>query len=264
MAAIANIQAGNAVDRSSGSVRPARVLNLSVAVSFLAHASVFAAAFIWWQGDGKPVQRGLPQGQSVTFVSLVSQVPAPAKNIALPKPDETRKVKATATREPVQQKHVEAIKKQSVEKQKIAQLSPASDASQTSDASAAIDVAASSASSPAIDAAALSDLATGAPSASGGKGEQAVFIEPQFRAKPQPPTYPRRARRLEQEGEALIRVKLDPHGNPAEVLVWKSSGFALLDSAAIAAVRHWKFVPAEQSGRPVIAWVQIPVHFSLN
>jgi protein TonB len=90
------------------------------------------------------------------------------------------------------------------------------------------------------------------------------FIEPRFRAPPRPPVYPRRARQLEQEGEALIRVKLDPRGNAAEVLVWKSSGFALLDAAAMTAVRGWRFVPAHRDGKAIVAWVEIPVRFALN
>lgn len=200
----------------------------------------------------------------MTFVSLV-QAPAaakaanpaaaPEKPVIEPKLIEVRKAEVKVQPEPVEKKHAEAIRKKPAEKQQVAEASPMSDMSQSSAA----------ASSGAVASVASAATPMGEANGSlGGDGEKAFFIEPQFRERPQPPAYPRRARRLEQEGEALIRVKLDPRGNAAEVLVWKSSGFALLDDAAITAVRHWKFVPAERSGKPVIAWVEIPVRFALN
>lgn len=91
-----------------------------------------------------------------------------------------------------------------------------------------------------------------------------LITKPRFRTPPRPPVYPKRARDLGQEGEALIRVRLDNKGNADEVLIWKSSGFALLDNAALVAVRRWQFEPERRNGLPTIAWVQIPVHFSLN
>ena len=98
-----------------------------------------------------------------------------------------------------------------------------------------------------------------------GRATDDVFLtEPRFRVRPRPPVYPRRARELEQQGEALIRARLDRRGNPEEVLVWKSSGFVLLDHAAMSAVRGWQFEPARRNGEAVVAWVQIPVRFALN
>ena len=264
MAATANLYADSGTDSSSGSARPSPGLSLPVAASMVIHASIFAAALIWWQGEGKSVQRGLPEGQSVTFVSLVqaptmamaaSPTTAPEAPVVKPKPAEVRKIEAKVKPEPVETKHAEAVRKKPVEKRQVAQASQTSDMSQSS----------ATASAGAVATVANAAMPMGEANGSlGGGGEKAFFIEPQFRERPQPPAYPRRARRLAQEGEALIRVKLDPRGNAAEVLVWKSSGFALLDNAAITAVRHWKFVPAERSGKPVIAWVEIPVRFALN
>ena len=276
MAATANLYADSGADSSSGSVRPSPGLSLPVAASMVIHASIFAAALVWWQGEGKSVQRGFPEGQSITFVSLV-QAPAAAKTtsptttpeepVVEPKPVEVRKVEAKVKPEPVEKKHAEAIKikkKKPVEKHQVAQASQAQ-TSQTTKVSQSSESTSSSAASASPASSVAGAVPIGEANGSlGGDGEKAFFIEPQFRERPQPPAYPRRARRLAQEGEALIRVKLDPRGNAAEVLVWKSSGFALLDNAAITAVRHWKFVPAERSGKPVIAWVEIPVRFALN
>lgn len=88
--------------------------------------------------------------------------------------------------------------------------------------------------------------------------------KPRYRLPPTPPAYPQRSIELNQQGEALVRVRLDPDGSVAEILLWRSSGFPLLDRAALAAVRGWHFLPAVRDGRPVAAWVEIPVRFHLR
>lgn len=123
---------------------------------------------------------------------------------------------------------------------------------------AASTVAASSA---AASAGAAGSAGAGIPS---GESDETVITNPRFRATPTPARYPKRARELGQEGEALVHARLDPEGDPEEVLIWKSSGFALLDNAALAAVRHWQFEPARRNGNPTVAWVEIPVRFQLN
>lgn len=91
-----------------------------------------------------------------------------------------------------------------------------------------------------------------------------LIANPRFRAPPAPPAYPPRARDLGQEGEVLLQARLDPTGTPEEVIVQRSSGFDLLDRAAVAAVRRWAFEPGRRGDRPVAAWVQIPVRFALR
>ena len=88
--------------------------------------------------------------------------------------------------------------------------------------------------------------------------------KPRYRHPPAPPVYPPRAVELNQQGEVLVRVRLDPDGSAAEIRLWRGSGFDLLDRAALAAVRGWHFLPAMRSGRPVAAWVEIPVRFHLH
>lgn len=88
--------------------------------------------------------------------------------------------------------------------------------------------------------------------------------KPRYRHPPTPPVYPQRSIELNQQGEALVRVRLDPDGSAAEILLWRGSGFALLDRAALTAVRGWQFLPAMRDGRPVAAWVEIPVRFHLR
>ena len=49
-----------------------------------------------------------------------------------------------------------------------------------------------------------------------------------------------------------------------QVEIKKSSGFRLLDQAAIKAVRHWKFQPGRIGDLPVESKVEIPIKFSLQ
>jgi periplasmic protein TonB len=88
--------------------------------------------------------------------------------------------------------------------------------------------------------------------------------KPRYRHPPTPPTYPPRAVELNQQGEVLVRVRLDPEGAAVEILIHRPSGFQMLDRAAIAAVKSWHFLPAVRDGRPVSAWVEIPVRFHLR
>lgn len=88
--------------------------------------------------------------------------------------------------------------------------------------------------------------------------------KPRYRLPPKPAVYPARAIELGQQGEVLIRVRLDLDGSAAEIRLWRSSGFDLLDRSALAAVRGWHFHPAMRGGHPVAAWVEIPVRFHLH
>ncbi len=88
--------------------------------------------------------------------------------------------------------------------------------------------------------------------------------KPRFRIPPTPAVYPPRSIELGQQGEVLVRVRLQPDGGAAEIVLWRSSNFPLLDRAALTAVRGWHFLPALRDGRPVAAWVEIPVRFHLR
>ena len=56
---------------------------------------------------------------------------------------------------------------------------------------------------------------------------------------------------------------VDAEGRPRGVEVARSSGFALLDESARAAVAQWTFSPARTSGIAVPAEVEVPVAFRL-
>ncbi len=94
--------------------------------------------------------------------------------------------------------------------------------------------------------------------------EPPVLRHPGFRNRPQPPVYPLRARQMEQEGVSVVRALIDPEGQSREVRLWRSSGYEMLDQAALNAVRGWAFNAARVGDRPVLAWVEIPVQFKLR
>ncbi len=62
-----------------------------------------------------------------------------------------------------------------------------------------------------------------------------------------PPYFPPAAKAAHQQGETLLEVDVDASGNVTGATVKKSSGFPLLDEAAMQAVRAWKFDPARRN-----------------
>lgn len=83
-------------------------------------------------------------------------------------------------------------------------------------------------------------------------------------ASDRPPLYPEIARRRGEQGRTVLRVSVGADGQPLDVTVAVSSGFSILDAAASAAVRAWRFIPAMRGGRQVPATAEIPVQFRLE
>ena len=78
------------------------------------------------------------------------------------------------------------------------------------------------------------------------------------------PGYPSISRRLGEQGTTQMRVCLDAQGSPQSVDVSRSSGFERLDTAAVQAVRKWRFEPARRGSTPVADCVVVPVNFRLD
>lgn len=77
------------------------------------------------------------------------------------------------------------------------------------------------------------------------------------------PDYPEQARQARQQGVVEVNVVVGADGRVSEVTVSRTSGFPLLDNAALQAVRRWIFEPARAGGLPVPSRVDVPVRFSL-
>jgi protein TonB len=79
-----------------------------------------------------------------------------------------------------------------------------------------------------------------------------------------PPAYPLAARRMGLQGRVVLNVEVLASGACGHISIQTSSGYALLDKAALETVRSWRFVPARQAGNSVDKWFMIPVQFSLR
>lgn len=97
-----------------------------------------------------------------------------------------------------------------------------------------------------------------------GVHELVEMTEPKFVSPPSPPSYPTVARKRGQEGTVWVDIELDAKGKQARLEILRSSGIAVLDSAALTAVSHWRFRPYEVSGVGRPSRVRIPIEFALN
>jgi protein TonB len=77
-----------------------------------------------------------------------------------------------------------------------------------------------------------------------------------------PPQYPDVARQRHLEGDVMVRADVDARGNVVQVTAL--GGPDLLRSAAVTAVKQWKYSPALLNGVPVAMQVQVTVRFRSN
>lgn len=78
------------------------------------------------------------------------------------------------------------------------------------------------------------------------------------------PEYPKLAKRAGEEGRVLLKVLVSVEGRPESVEISKGSGFERLDTAAMNAVKQWRFVPARKGEKTISAYVMVPLAFTLN
>lgn len=195
------------------------------------HAAFFAAGSAVFV---KPAEYGIQTGESAVEVSLIAASPSTEM--------ETPPTLSKAEPEPaVEQDPEEAIVEDTVEKASENILSPKMEVS--GDGSSPI---------PGKDATTLY--------ASGGAQAEA---KPNY-LKNAPPRYPEAARRAGQEGLVLLWVEVTSEGRPDSVTVRQSSGYPVLDEAALRAVKKWKFYPAKIGTLPVASRVEVPIRFQLN
>ena len=78
------------------------------------------------------------------------------------------------------------------------------------------------------------------------------------------PKYPMVARKRGYEGIVLLSVLVNKEGLVDNLWVFESSGYKVLDNAAIESVQDWIFEPGMRGIKKVEMWVQIPVGFKLE
>jgi protein TonB len=117
---------------------------------------------------------------------------------------------------------------------------------------------------------AASEKASATKQASLGVGESSgssrSFVEAQsprygYRREPR---YPRVAVRRGYEGTVLLKVRVLDSGRVDEVAIEESSGYRILDKAALEAVKTWRFTPARRGNKAVMSWALVPITFNLK
>jgi len=98
--------------------------------------------------------------------------------------------------------------------------------------------------------------------ASRGQGN-IVYARPKYKENPLP-HYPKIARRRGYEGKTLLRVKVLENGKAGKIEIEESSGFKVLDTAALKSVSDWTFVPGKINGKRTEQWISVPIRFVLK
>ena len=78
------------------------------------------------------------------------------------------------------------------------------------------------------------------------------------------PPYPLLAKKRGYQGTVLLEVLVTTEGKADSIRLSRSSGYSILDRAAIKGVREWLFYPAKRGDEVFEMWVKIPIRFTLN
>jgi protein TonB len=86
---------------------------------------------------------------------------------------------------------------------------------------------------------------------------------PLYRRNPVP-EYPLVARKRGYQGTVVLEVLVNREGKVRELSLSASSGYSVLDEAALTSVKNWLFDPGTRGGEKVDMWVKVPVRFKLE
>lgn len=202
-------------------------------------------AAIWMLQPAEAVTMAQPMIMEVSLVAAPSQQAA-AVPIAQPKQAEPKKQPA---KKPVKKKKQVTRKQMELPKplSMADELLPAPSTAESAPAPVAASAAANVSSKMTAD--------------------TAPFTEANFNANygsnPKP-KYPGIATSRGWEGTVRLLVRVSAEGDSEEVTVQRSSGYDVLDEAAVEAVEKWKFMPAKRGDTPVSSSVVVPINFVLN
>jgi protein TonB len=222
-------------------------LQISFGISILFHIALFGALGLFGMGVTQPT---LQQQNNLVTLTLIA---APDGSVA---PSPVAKIIAPV--QPLSDKPVEEIAPAEPPKQHtLPEMPPTVSMPQPSQ----IVVAAKTV----LQTEFHGDASSTKPGADAGtqQAQPGVEAKPNYLKNPEP-DYPEVARRRHQEGLVLLAVKVTAEGRAERVEINKSSGFALLDNAAVAAVRAWEFQPARIGSLALESQIEVPVRFELK
>lgn len=78
------------------------------------------------------------------------------------------------------------------------------------------------------------------------------------------PQYPYLARKNQWEGVTVLEIAVRADGSIGEITVVRSSGYRVLDQAAVKTVKGWRYRPAFKNGKPVTWPVRVRIKFVLE
>ncbi len=82
-------------------------------------------------------------------------------------------------------------------------------------------------------------------------GDNVIPASPDNQSRNRPPIYPIEATRRGQQGTVTLLIHVSPLGVSMGADVLQSSGYPMLDRAALDAITTWRFRPAVRNGTPV-------------
>ena len=208
---------------------------------------------------------GTQQAMNLSIAMQASQ--APASNVAEPEP-----VKDIAPPKPVKAKAVEPTpaEPKSVVETKPKTVATTAEKPTASHKPKAEAIAKQTETPEPVKAAAVDDSRKeiahnqNQVSAKQGVSQESVQLsQPTFAAPPAQPHYPKKARKRGLQGTATIEVMFNQLGEQLSLTLIDSSGYRLLDKAALNAVEKWQFsAPSPQTAYAYT--VRVPVKFQLN
>jgi protein TonB len=86
---------------------------------------------------------------------------------------------------------------------------------------------------------------------------------PLYRRNPAP-GYPLICRKRGYQGTVTLEVLVSREGRVEDLRLSTSSGYSVLDQAALTSVKTWLFDPGTRGGEKVDMWVKVPVRFQLE
>lgn len=78
------------------------------------------------------------------------------------------------------------------------------------------------------------------------------------------PSYPVDALRYGWEGEVWLKVDINRNGAVVNITIDQSSGYRVLDKAAVKSVRNWQFEPARIGSETIEGSVLVPIRFRIK